>query len=106
MMTPSQPLYQPLDNPSNQIRLVEVLSQSPDENISCKLHTVSLDAKPYNICLSYVWGDPSVTEEILTDGIPTQVTANLATALKHAKKHWVNIKRETGGSFNPLDFRI
>ncbi|RSL49269.1 hypothetical protein CEP53_009226 [Fusarium sp. AF-6] len=106
MTTPRSSLYQPLERPSSQIRLVEILSQSPEEKVNCKLNTVSLDTKPYYICLSYVWGDPSVTEEILVDDIPTQVTINLARALKHAKKHWINIKRDSGNSFNPSDFRI
>lgn len=106
MASSQPPLYQPLDNPSSQIRLIEILSQSPDERVSCKLHTVSLDEKPYYICLSYVWGDQSVTEEILIDGIPTQVTVNLATALKHAKKHWINIKKESGKATEPSTFRI
>ncbi|RTE83173.1 hypothetical protein BHE90_002234 [Fusarium euwallaceae] len=106
MTTPRPSLYQPLDSPSSHIRLIEILSQSHEERVSCKVHTVSLDTKPYYIRLSYVWGDPSVTEEILVDGIPTQVTVNLANALKHAKKHWMGIKRESGNAFNPSDFRI
>ncbi|KAM0421305.1 hypothetical protein ACHAPT_010834 [Fusarium lateritium] len=101
-----QPFYQPLDNPGKQIRLIEILSESPDEKVSCKLHTVSLDAKPYYICLSYVWGDPSITDEILVNGVPTQVTVNLAAALKHAKTHWISIQNESGNEFNPSDFRI
>ncbi|KAH7268887.1 hypothetical protein B0J15DRAFT_523303 [Fusarium solani] len=34
MATLRQRLYQPLDNPSSQIRLIEILSQSPDEKLS------------------------------------------------------------------------
>ncbi|RSL42189.1 hypothetical protein CEP54_015565 [Fusarium duplospermum] len=106
MTTPRPSIYKPLDNPNEEIRLIEILSQSPDEKVGCKLHTVSLGTKPYYICLSYVWGDPSVTEVILVDDIPTQVTVNLASALKHVKKHWINIKRESGNPFSPSDFRI
>ncbi|KAH7177303.1 heterokaryon incompatibility protein-domain-containing protein [Fusarium sp. MPI-SDFR-AT-0072] len=38
-------------------------------------------------------GDPTVTEEIIVNGVPRQVTVNLATALRHMKEHWTKIER-------------
>ncbi|KAI8667550.1 hypothetical protein LRP88_00692 [Fusarium phalaenopsidis] len=99
-MVPKQPLYRPLDNTRREIRLLEILSQTQEQAVICKLHTVSLDSKPYFVCLSYVWGDPSVTEEIVVDGTPRKVTANLAAALKHVKKHWIEIQNESGDASN------
>lgn len=95
-MVPKQPLYRPLDSTRREIRLLEILSQTPEQAVICKLHTVSLDSSPYFVCLSYVWGDPSVTEEIVVDGTPRKVTANLAAALKHAKKHWIEAQNGSG----------
>ncbi|KAM0425995.1 hypothetical protein ACHAPT_008624 [Fusarium lateritium] len=101
-----QSLYQPLDNPSKQIRLLEILSESSDELVNCKLHTVSLDEQPYHIYLSYVWGDPSVTQEITVDGIPIQVTANLAAALRYVKNHWISTQNELDSGVGPSEFRL
>ncbi|KAF5004913.1 hypothetical protein FDECE_8605 [Fusarium decemcellulare] len=89
-----------------EIRLLEILSQSLRDKVVCRLHTVSLDTKPEFVCLSYVWGDESITEEIIVDGVPVQVTVNLATALKHVKKHWVAMQQEGGRNSDPSNFRL
>ncbi|KAF6823184.1 heterokaryon incompatibility protein [Colletotrichum plurivorum] len=65
-------------------REIRLLKIEDNFQVSCNLHIVSLDDDPYFIALSYVWGDPSVTEEIVLDGVKTAVTTNLASALKHA----------------------
>ncbi|KIM98268.1 hypothetical protein OIDMADRAFT_69443, partial [Oidiodendron maius Zn] len=36
--------------------------------------------------LSYTWGDPTVTKEILVNGKPLQVTTNLESALRHLRQ--------------------
>lgn len=45
------------------------------------------DASPAYEALSYVWGNPTVTLPILLDGQDFQVTANLASALRHLRYH-------------------
>ncbi|KAF2815759.1 HET-domain-containing protein, partial [Mytilinidion resinicola] len=78
-------IYRSLDPAKKEIRLLELLPAPPDKQIyaSCRLSTVSLlDDKPRFAALSYVWGDPSVTNTILLNGIRWQVTKNLAEALK------------------------
>jgi hypothetical protein len=99
-------LYQPLDRNSRQIRLIEILPTQPDETIECKLHTVTLNPDTYYVCISYVWGDPSITEEIIVNGVRKQVTVNLATALRHLKKHWVEIESEADPDVDTSKFRL
>ena len=49
--------------------------------LSCSLSIVSLDSKPDYETLSYVWGDPSLSNEIIADGSVINITKNLRTAL-------------------------
>ncbi|KAF6830938.1 heterokaryon incompatibility protein [Colletotrichum musicola] len=86
-----------------EIRLLEI---EDNVQVSCNLHIVSLDDDPYFIALSYVWGDPSVTEEIVLDGVKTAVTTNLSSALKHVKKHWTEINAASGRPREAGQFRI
>ncbi|EMT67880.1 Heterokaryon incompatibility protein 6, OR allele, partial [Fusarium odoratissimum] len=45
--------------------------------------------------LSYVWGDPIVTEAILVNGNRIQVTTNLVSALRYAPYHPSRSKNTT-----------
>ena len=49
--------------------------------LSCYLSIVSLESKPDYETLSYVWGDPSLSNEIIADGSVINITKNLRTAL-------------------------
>ncbi|KAG4285140.1 hypothetical protein FPRO06_06400 [Fusarium proliferatum] len=102
----SPPLYQPLDKDKREIRLLEILPNTPDGKVNCKLHTVLLTSDLYYTCIAYAWGDPKVTEEIIVDGVPRQVTVTLATALRHVKKHWTVIEREADPELDTSKFRL
>ena len=83
-ITPSTSILNtPLDTNKREIRLLKVkpsfLSTAP---IQCSLSIVSLDDEPKYTALSYVWGDPHATEEIIVDGSPVRVTTNLYACLK------------------------
>jgi hypothetical protein len=84
------PICRPLNKSKQEIRLNEVHSGNPEngkaESYSL-VHSSLLDQSLFS-ALSYVWGDPSITEDILLDGVKFPVTVNLAAALKHAKVHW------------------
>ena len=82
-------LYQSLDESRSEIRLLEIISGSPGAPVECKLSTVSLLETPNFAALSYVWGDPKVTDDIQVDGHTLSVTVNLAAALKYVKEHWI-----------------
>lgn len=100
----TEPLYMPLDEKILEFRLLEIID-TPDGSISCQLSKAIFanpSAKPEYAALSYVWGDPSNTEDIILNGRRVPVTKNLATALRHVKKHW---KLEFPNK-NPSSFRI
>ncbi|KAJ4136477.1 hypothetical protein NW768_004090 [Fusarium equiseti] len=96
----------PLDRNGREIRLIEILPTYANQTIQCKLHTVTLTPDTYYVCISYVWGDPHITEEIVVNGVRKQVTVNLATALRHLKKHWVEIERESDPDLDTSKFRL
>src|SRR5689334_12420631 len=75
-------IYRHLDLQTRQIRILHLLPGAPNDPIHCTLHTASLDDDhPYE-ALSYVWGDPAIRQPITVDGQITQVTTNLASALR------------------------
>ena len=85
--SPSQ-LYKPLETTKSEIRLLKLIPNSQDGGIECMLFTVSLKDTPklHYVSVSYVWGDPDITEEIRVDGQPFRVTTNLASLFRHLKK--------------------
>ncbi|RFU30889.1 hypothetical protein B7463_g5465, partial [Scytalidium lignicola] len=93
--------YKPLDKSKSEIRLLEILNVSEKATI-CQLHIVSLPSAPVFTALSYVWGDPRVTENIFLGGNLIAVTINLAAALKSVKKHWQKVFPER----DPSLFRL
>jgi hypothetical protein len=99
---PSQGLYRQLRKEDDEIRLIEVSLCSSGTNVQCELVTVSLHNNPEFTALSYVWGDPTVTEQILLDGNLFPVTVNLATALRYVKEQWHNEFPDR----NPKSFRL
>ncbi|KAF5682982.1 heterokaryon incompatibility het-6 [Fusarium circinatum] len=98
--------YQPLNKDKREIRLLEILPITPDDKVNCKLHTVLLTPDLYYTCISYVWGDPNITEDIVVDGVTRQVTVNLATALRHLKQHWIDIERKSDPELDTSKFRL
>jgi hypothetical protein len=65
-------------------RVVELLPGN-DGDISCKLHTVLLEADLEYEAISYAWGDTNSTALVFCDGKPFEVTKNLSTALTHLR---------------------
>ncbi|KAM0491913.1 hypothetical protein ACHAP8_010286 [Fusarium lateritium] len=63
--------------------------------ISCQLEVADFGDQVSFNALSYVWGDPAVTEAILVNGHRIQVTTNLASALKYAPYHLNRSKNAT-----------
>jgi hypothetical protein len=77
--------YDALQEPNKTIRLVKIVSTTPQ--ISCQLKAVSLENPPDFIALSYVWGDASVTSLILLNGKSHSVTTNLVNAMRGVYHH-------------------
>ena len=76
------------DESRPEIRLLDIVSSGADANPECKLSVASLEDKPKFTALSYIWGDASITEDILLNGCSISLRANLAAALRHVKGHW------------------
>ena len=78
-----RPPYHNLDASRSEIRLLEILgSDIPSSIVKCRQTTVSLLDRPSFAALSYVWGDPLITENIELDGVTMPVTTSLAAALR------------------------
>ncbi|KAK4149546.1 heterokaryon incompatibility protein-domain-containing protein [Chaetomidium leptoderma] len=77
-------MYEPLDPIRREVRLLQLIGGSDDGPIQCSLRTVSLDETDLEFAtLSYVWGDESITRDVLVEGHPRAVTANLESALRN-----------------------
>ncbi|KAI0856665.1 heterokaryon incompatibility protein-domain-containing protein [Xylaria cubensis] len=80
----SSVIYSPLDYIRPQVRFLEIIpSGADDQQVSCRLEAMELLEDTRYAALSYVWGDPNITECILVNGIEMPVTTNLASALRH-----------------------
>jgi tetratricopeptide (TPR) repeat protein len=73
--------HSPLDDSKRDIRLTELLPGSIDDEISCRLFTVSLNTAPEYEALSYMWGDLKDTRAIYVNQTVHNVTSNLHSAL-------------------------
>jgi hypothetical protein len=79
-------LYDPIELEKHEIRLLTIQpSANFDEEISCTLSKAFMRDGLRFTALSYVWGDPKVTEPITVNGKRVQVTTNLASALRHIR---------------------
>lgn len=80
----SSAIYSPLDYTRHQVRFIEImLSDTDGQQVSCRLEVMDLSEDTHYAALSYVWGDPNITECVLVNGIKLPVTTNLASALRH-----------------------
>ncbi|KAI0137323.1 heterokaryon incompatibility protein-domain-containing protein [Xylariales sp. AK1849] len=78
----SAPIHSKLNGSIREIRLLQILGADDDSlPVCCTMTTASLDQPPIFVALSYCWGDPSITEPITVNGVPINVTSNLAAAL-------------------------
>lgn len=81
-------IYKPLSTGESKIRILTLNAPTEDGQLQCSTQMISLEPEPRipYTGLSYVWGDPSVTEDIIVDGVLFPMTANLALALWHIWK--------------------
>ncbi|PNP78030.1 hypothetical protein FNYG_08756 [Fusarium nygamai] len=85
-------LYQSLDKNKQEIRLIELSTQSDDDGLlECKLLPATLltDARKQYLALSYCAGDPTDTKEILVNGVSCNIFANLHHALVLVRQYWM-----------------
>lgn len=82
-LTPVTPYTSQLQGPN--IRLLRLAPGEREAPIACSLVDASLDSLPPYEALSYVWGDPTITEPIMCNGLPGRITINLARALRRIR---------------------
>ncbi|KAL3426540.1 HET domain-containing protein [Phlyctema vagabunda] len=73
--------YRPIDEKSNDIRLLRLHSRRSGEIPSCEIFHASLDGEVGFKALSYTWGDASLRGVVKVDGQAIAVTRNLSEAL-------------------------
>jgi hypothetical protein len=78
--------YEPLEEPDQSIRLLKILSVTP--RITCTFKVAHLKDSPVFSCLSYVWGDATITEPVTVEGKILHITVNLAGAIRDVHRQW------------------
>jgi hypothetical protein len=75
--------YQSLNKERNEFRILKILSE-PDgsDMVRCNMNTCSLDDSPPFYALSYVWGNPESTADIIVNNCTFSATVNLEQALR------------------------
>ena len=82
-------VYEQLPVNESRTRVLVLHSRSSNAAlVSCSLEVMTLDPEPSKAytALSYVWGDASVTEDIIVNGVSFAVASNLASALRQIRK--------------------
>ncbi|KZZ92899.1 HET domain protein [Moelleriella libera RCEF 2490] len=78
----------PLHPTTDSIRTVTIdPCLSPDGLLSCRLQTTTFAGQPRYETLSYRWGDETLKEKIIVDGVLFHVTFNLFEALHYFRRH-------------------
>lgn len=80
--TEKQLWYEPLPS-ERHIRLLHIHPGTEDDLVSVSLVPVSLDSHNGYEALSYVWGDPAITQTVICNDTLVDVTENLYFALCH-----------------------
>lgn len=114
------PLYSPLGD--SEIRLLEILEGDEVKDhgdatrpVRCRLAVASLSpanhaaaqgiaaaGQPPFCALSYVWGDPTDTKDIVVNGHVVPITTSLEAALRHVRTKWAAHRRAD----DPSRFRL
>ncbi|KAF5662033.1 hypothetical protein FCIRC_11638 [Fusarium circinatum] len=93
----SASLYQSLDKSKQEIRLIELSTQTGSGILECKLLPAMqlVDAQNRYLALSYCAGDPTDTRDILVNGMRCNIFANLHHALVLARRYWILPSRQS-----------
>ncbi|KAK4897577.1 hypothetical protein LTR27_004721 [Elasticomyces elasticus] len=100
--------YQPLDPEQKQIRLLELAPGGYHDPLLARLLLVFLDDMPVYNTISYVWGDPSKTSELVICGTRLSVPINTILALRRMRMEdgvrvvWIDSCRSVLGIFAVL----
>ena len=79
-------IYSGLNVETREIRILELLPGQWSDAIQCQMSQVALDEYADYNALSYVWGQPLLTNDIFVNGILYQITTNLYLALRRLRR--------------------
>ncbi|XPT04626.1 hypothetical protein M3J09_013702 [Ascochyta lentis] len=77
--------YSPLDPNLAQFRTIVLLPGVWSDPIHCQLKVHSLDNAPRYETISYAWGDPQDTRQIIVDGAHLAIPSSLELCLRHLR---------------------
>ena len=84
----SRELYTPLDKSQAEIRLIRLQPTIIENTIFVTMEKVSLhNLKVKYYALSYTWGSPTDTVEIIVNGFPFRATSNLASFFRNLQEN-------------------
>jgi hypothetical protein len=81
---PSQYEYEPLPDPGTHIRLLQIPQCHADTTLHCRFTSWRLTEAPRYHAISYTWGDPELTTNILINQRNMIVRSNCEYALRQA----------------------
>jgi hypothetical protein len=76
--------HEPLPDSQSYIRLLEIIHGLPNEQIVCRLTAWPIRSAPTYCALSYAWGNPASTVDIVVNGSRMTVRSNCEYALRQA----------------------
>ncbi|KAF4984582.1 hypothetical protein FZEAL_258 [Fusarium zealandicum] len=68
------------------LRLLKIHPGSEDDELVCDLFAADLDTTPSYTALSYVWGDPTKSADLICSGHACKITRSLAEGLRRIRK--------------------
>lgn len=78
--------YLPIQSNLREIQLVHIQPNADfSAQLVCDLEITTIASAPPYKCLSYAWGEPNFTQEILLNNRPWKITWNLEDAMKHIR---------------------
>ena len=78
--------HRPLDKEGKEIRIVTLLPNKFSAPIKCELEHIILESGADYEAISYCWGDATITQPILLDGVPYPITLTLLDGLKYLRR--------------------
>src|SRR4051812_32841312 len=79
--------YRPVSTDADdEIRLLHLEPGTSDDVITFTLQPARLNQSPQYEAISYCWGDPADTLDVLCDGKALTITANLHAALRRLRR--------------------
>lgn len=76
--------YKVLSGP-RMTRVLHIMPGRRDETIVCNIHMINLDESPTYEAVSYCWGDPKPSSQIILDGRRAYISLNLCKALQELR---------------------